>query len=399
VPIRIDTLTVQGGKIGFADRLIQPNYSATLGNITGRVTGLDSRAGTVAQLEVRGTLVNHSAIEIRGSVNPLAAATFADVKASFRDIDLPPFTPYSDKYAGYAIARGALTMELAYKLENRKLAAQNHFLVDQFEFGDKVESKTATKLPVRLAVSLLRDKDGLIDLDLPIEGSLDDPKFRISKVIWKVLGNLIGKAVTAPFSLLGKLLGGGGSGQELSSVDFADGRDTPDEAAKKKLDALAKALQNRPALKLEATGRASDKDREGLQRLRLERKVKAQKLAALSKKGEAPAGVDEVVIDEKEYATWLEKAYKKEKFPKPRSALGFAKDLPPQEMENLMLANLTVSDDDLRQLALARANAVKDYLTGPGKIDAARVFVLEPAAKPAEPGGKTNTSRVDFTLR
>jgi hypothetical protein len=271
--------------------------------------------------------------------------------------------------------------------------------VDQFEFGDKVESKTATKLPVRLAVSLLRDKDGLIDLDLPIEGSLDDPKFRLGKVIWKVLGNLIGKAVTAPFSLLGKLLGGG-SGQEFSSVDFADGRDAPDEAAKKKLDALAKALQNRPALKLEATGRTSgDKDREGLQRLRLERKVKAQKLAALAKKGEAPSGVDEVVIDEKEYATWLEKAYKKEKFPKPRNALGFAKDLPPQEMESLLLANLPVTDDDLRQLALSRANAVKDYLTGPGKIEAARVFVLEPGAKRAEPAGKARASRVDFSLR
>ncbi len=399
VPIRIDTLTVQGGRIGFADRFIHPSYSATLGDITGRVTGLDSRAGTVAQLEVRGTLVNRSPIEIRGSVNPLAAAAFADVKASFRDIDLPPFTPYSGKYAGYAIARGALTMEVAYRLENRKLAAENHFLVDQFEFGDKVESKTATKLPVRLAVSLLRDKDGLIDLDLPIEGSLDDPKFRLGKVIWKVLGNLIGKAVTAPFSLLGKLLGGG-SGQEFSSVDFADGRDAPDEAAKKKLDALAKALQNRPALKLEATGRTSgDKDREGLQRLRLERKVKAQKLAALAKKGEAPSGVDEVVIGEKEYATWLEKAYKKEKFPKPRNALGFAKDLPPQEMENLMLANLPVTDDDLRQLALSRANAMKDYLTGSGKIEAARVFVLEPGAKPAEPAGKALASRVDFSLR
>ncbi len=399
VPIRIDTLTVQRGRIGFADRFIQPSYSATLGDLTGRVTGLDSRAGTVAQLEVRATLVNHSPIEIRGSVNPLAAAAFADVKASFRDIDLPPFTPYSGKYAGYAIARGALTMEVAYRLENRKLSAENHFLVDQFEFGDKVESKTATKLPVRLAVSLLRDKDGLIDLDLPIEGSLDDPKFRLGKVIWKVLGNLIGKAVTAPFSLLGKLLGGGRA-QEFSSVDFADGRDAPDEAAKKKLDALAKALQNRPALKLEATGRTSgDKDREGLQRLRLERKVKAQKLAALAKKGEAPAGVDEVVIDEKEYANWLEKAYKKEKFPKPRNALGFAKDLPPQEMENLMLANLPVTDDDLRQLALARANAVKDYLTGPGKIEAARVFVVEPGAKPAEPAGKALPSRVDFSLR
>src|SRR5262249_50100001 len=150
------------------------------------------------------------------------------------------------------------------------------------------------------------------------------------------------------------LLGGGE--QELSSVDFADGRETLDEAAKKKLDSIAKALENRPALKLEATGRFSgDKDGEGLKRLRFERKVKAQKLADLSKKGDAPASVDDVALDEKEYPTWLEKAYKREKFPKPRNALGLAKSLPAPEMENLMLANVTVTADDLRLLALARA--------------------------------------------
>ena len=363
------------------------------------MAGLSTVVGTVASLNLRGTLANHSPIEIAGSVNPLAAAAFADVKATFRDIDLPPFTPYSGKYAGYAIARGSLTMEVAYKLQNRKLAAQNHFLVDQFEFGEKIENKSATKLPVRLAVSLLRDKDGLIDLDLPIEGSLDDPKFKIWGVLWKVVGNLVGKAITAPFTLLGKLLGGGG-GQEFSSVDFADGRDTLDDAGKKKLDALAKALANRPALKLEATGRVSgDKDREALKLLRLERKVKAQKLAGLSKTGEAPAGVDEVVVDEKEYEAWLAKAYKNESFSKPRNALGFAKSLPASEMRELMLANLSATDDDLRQLALSRANAVKDYLTTSGKVEAGRIFVLEPGAKPPEPAGKPSGSRVDFALR
>jgi hypothetical protein len=398
VPIRIDTLTLQGGRIGLTDHFIQPNYSATLADLAGSVTGLSSRAGTVAQLDLRGSLANHSPLQVSGAINPLSAAAFADVKASFKDIDLPPFTPYSGKYAGYAITRGALTMEVSYKLQNRKLAAQNRFLVDQFEFGDKVDSKTATKLPVKLAVSLLRDKDGLIDLDLPIEGSLDDPKFRIGKVVWKLIGNLIGKAVTAPFALLGKLFGGGG--QELSSVDFAEGRDTPDDAAKKKLDALAKALESRPALKLEATGRFSgEKDREGLKRLRLDRKVKAQKLADLAKKGEAPASVDDVAVGENEYGAWLKKAYGKEKFPKPRNVLGIAKDLPAVEMENLMLANLVVTDDDLRQLALSRANGVKDYLTGPGKVEAARVFVLEPGEKPAEPTDKGRGSRVDFSLR
>ena len=398
MPVRIDELTLEGGRIGLADHFVKPNYAATLGNLGGRVTGLSSVDGTVAQLDLNGSLANHSALEVSGTINPLAAATFADVKASFKDIDLPSFTPYSGKFAGYKIASGSLTVEVEYKVHNRKLKASNRFLVDQFDFGEKVESKDATKLPVRLAVSLLKDKDGVIDLDLPIEGSLDDPKFRIGKVIWKILGNLIAKAATAPFALLGKLLGG--KGEEYSSVGFADGVASLDEAGRKKLDALAKALHDRPALELQATGRSSgEKDLEGLRSLRLERKIKAQKLLDLAKKGSAPSGVDDVVVEAGEREAYLRKAYGKEKFPKPRTALGFSKGLPASEMEKLMLANEAVGGDDLRQLARARANAVKDYLTGPGTVEAARVFVLEPGAEPAVPKEKAKPGRVDFSLK
>ncbi|HVO52545.1 MAG TPA: DUF748 domain-containing protein, partial [Thermoanaerobaculia bacterium] len=397
MPIRIDEITIQGGRIGLADHFIKPSYAATLGNLGGRVAGLSSEEGTVATIDLRGSLANHSPLQVSGTINPLAAATFADVKASFRDIDLPAFTPYSGTYAGYTIASGSLTIEVAYKVENRKLSASNRFLVNQFDFGEKVESKQATKLPVRLAVSLLKDKDGVIDLDLPIEGSLDDPKFRIGKVVWQVLGNLVAKAATAPFALLGKMFGG--KGDELSTLDFPDGLATLDEAAKKKLDALAKALAERPALRLQATGRFSGADLEGLRRARVERKIKAQKLPDLVKAGTPPASVDDVVVDAAEREAYLRKAYKKEKFPKPHTALGFAKDLPADEMEKLMLANEAVGDDDLRQLALARSNAVKDYLVGPAGADASRVFVLEPGAQAAAPTDKARASRVDFTLK
>ena len=397
MPIRIDEITLQGGRVGLADHFVKPNYAATLGDLGGRVTGLSSEDGTIATIDLRGSLANHSPLSISGTINPLAAATFADLRASIGDIDLPAFTPYSGTYAGYTIASGSLTMEVAYKVENRKLNASNRFLVNQFDFGEKVESKQATKLPVRLAVSLLKDKDGVIDLDLPIEGSLDDPKFRIGKVVWQVLGNLIAKAATAPFALLGKMFGG--KGDELSTVDFPDGLATLDEAAKKKLDALAKALAQRPALKLQATGRFSGADLEGLRTARVERKIKAQKLPDLVKAGAAPASVDDVVVEAGERETYLKKAYKKEKFPKPRTSLGFAKDLPAGEMEKLMLANEAVGDDDLRQLALARSNAVKDYLVGPAGADAARVFVLEPGTQVAAPKDKARASRVDFSLK
>ncbi len=289
MPIRIDLLSLENGRIGLADHFITPNYSATLTNVAGRVTGLSSRAGTIATVALSGSLANHSPLSITGSINPLAASAFVDVKIGFFDIDLPPFTPYSGKYAGYLIARGTLAMDVSYKLESRKLIAQNHFLVDQLELGEKVESKNATKLPVKLAVSLLKNKNGLIDLDLPIEGSLDDPKFRLGKVIWKVLGNLIGKAATAPFALLGKLIGGE-SGQELSSIAFVDGRDALDDAALTKLGTLAKALADRPALKLVVTGRSSgEKDIDALKGLRLGRKLKIPTVEDLQRLARARA--------------------------------------------------------------------------------------------------------------
>jgi hypothetical protein len=399
MPVRIDEITLQGGRIGLTDRLVKPNFAATLGDLGGRVTGLSSADGTVAALDLRGSLAGHSPLQVTGTINPLAAANFADVRASFRNIDLPAFTPYSGTYAGYAIASGSLTVEVAYRVENRKLTASNRLLLNQFDFGDKVESKQATKLPVRFTVSLLKDKDGVIDLDLPIEGSLDDPKFRLGRIVWKVLGNLIAKAATAPFALLGKLLGGG-KGDELSAVDFPDGLATLDDAGRRKLDTLAKALKDRPALTLQATGRFSgDKDLEGLRAARVERKIRAQKLAGLAKKGTAPPGVDDVMVEAAEREAYLKQAYKREKFPKPRTPLGFAKDLPAGEMEKLMLANEAVGDADLRQLAFSRASAVKDYLTGPGAVDPARVFVLEPGAQAAPPSEKLRPSRVDLSLK
>src|SRR5262249_54382963 len=178
MPVKNDGITLQGGRLGWADHFVKPNYAATLGELGGRVTGLSSEGGTVAAVDVRGRLANHSPLQVSGTINPLAAATFADIKASFRDIDLPAFTPYSGTYAGYAISSGPATMGGAYKVDNRKPQASTRFLVNQFTFGDKVESPQATKLPVKLAVSLLKDRNGVIDLDLPIEGSLDDPKFR-----------------------------------------------------------------------------------------------------------------------------------------------------------------------------------------------------------------------------
>ena len=139
---------------------------------------------------------------------------------SFRNIELSIFNPYSGKFAGYDISKGKLTTELHYKVEGRKLDAQHHIIIDQLEFGDKTASKQAVSLPIKLAVALLKDRNGVIDLNLPVGGSLDDPSFRLAPIIWKVFVNLLEKAVTAPFALLGALFGGG---PDLQFIDFKPG--------------------------------------------------------------------------------------------------------------------------------------------------------------------------------
>ena len=146
-----------------------------------------------------------------------------DIAADAREIELNPMSPYSIKYVGYGIERGELSFKVKYKVENRKLDAQNQIILNQLTFGEKVESPTATKLPVLLAVALLKDRNGVIDVNLPISGSLDSPEFSVGGIILRIIINIITRAVTSPFALLGAAFGGG-SGGELSYIEFDYGR-------------------------------------------------------------------------------------------------------------------------------------------------------------------------------
>lgn len=393
--VRIGKLTLQGGNVNFSDFFIKPNYSANLTGIGGAVTEITpERPGEV---ELRGRLDNAAPVEITGRVNPLAADLFVDLKASARDIELPPLSPYSIKYAGYGIERGKLSVRVAYLIENRKLKAENNIYLDQLTFGEKVESPTATKLPVTLAVALLKDRNGVIDVNLPISGSLDDPQFSVFGIVLQVIGNLIVKAVTAPFALLGALAGGG---EELAYVESAPGSAAIGEPEASKLKTLTKALLERPGVKLDVAGRVDpETDREGLKRASIERKVKAQKFEGLRRDGKAPASPDEVVVEAAEYERYLRRAYGAESFPKPRNAIGLVKELPVPEMETLMLTHAQVGDEDLRALANARAQAAKDWLVNEGKIPAERVFIVAPKLSADGIKDKGKPNRADFSIK
>jgi hypothetical protein len=401
-PISIRKLTLKGGRVRFTDNFIRPNYTANLNDLGGVITGLSSDASSSALVDLKGE-VNRAPLSVAGRINPLRGDLSLDIVAKVRGMELASLSAYSTKYIGYGIEKGKLSFEVAYKVEDRKLTAENRLILDQLTFGKKTDNPDAKTLPVNFAVALLRDSDGVIDLNVPIAGSLDDPQFSIGGIILKVIGNAILKAVTQPFALLGKLFGGGDSG-ELSSMEFAPGRAVVLQSGEDKLKSLARALTERPALKLEITGRADPQaDREGLKRAFVDRKVRALKVKDLQARG-APAEYSSVVVKPDEYPDLLTRAYRDEKFPKPRNAIGLQKSLPVEEMEKLMIEHAVVGEEDLVSLGNRRAQAAKDWLVKFGQAPGERIFLLAPKTGAEEASGNGNsagasTARVEFSLR
>ncbi|NOT58074.1 MAG: DUF748 domain-containing protein, partial [Deltaproteobacteria bacterium] len=398
-PIKITRVTLQRGTVDFTDRSIKPNYRAKLIQLGGYISELTSVEGKPADVDLRATLEGVAPLEIAGKINPLSKDLYVDLAVDFRDVDLNPMTAYSGKYAGYTIEKGKLSLGLKYLIANRKLQSENKVVIDQLTFGSEVNSPDATSLPVRLAVSLLKDRNGVITLNLPVTGSLDDPQFSIWGMLLQIVRNLIAKAATAPFALIGAALGGG-SGEEMNYVEFPYGRATVDASAGEKLKKMSAALADRPALQMEIAGHVEkEKDLEGLRMYRFERKLKVQKLEDEAAQAEEGDALDRVTIAQEEYLKYLTLAYKNESFPKPRNMIGLAKDLPQEEMENLILTHIEVTDDDLPELAKRRAQAVREYLLSEGKLDAGRIFLVEPQAIALDSPGEGRGSRVVFTLR
>jgi len=340
---------------------------------------------------------------VQGRIHPFASELSLDLAGKARDIELPPLTPYSVKYAGYGIEKGKLSFDVHYRVENRKLTAENRLVLDQLVFGERVESPIATKLPVLRAAALLKDRHGVIDIQLPISGSLDDPQFSVGDLIGRVIVNMVTKAVTAPFALLASAFG---SDEELSTLSFAPGNASIAAEAKKRIDTVGKALADRPALKLDIGGRADPAtDREALRHASVETALRREKMKSLVAAGNAPASVDQVMVDAEERNRWLAEAYRSAPLPdRRRNALGMLMDVSPREMEAMLLADAKIEDDALRQLANRRAHAVKDAIVAIG-VQSERLFLIAPRLGDEAGGAKVvgeapgEPARVDLALR
>lgn len=394
--ISVNSVTLSRGRMTFTDRFVKPNYVAELSAIEGAITAVSSTNPQPAKVKVTGRVYTTAPLSISGIVQPFAKFLTLDLKASAKGVDLPRFNTYSAKYVGYPIKRGKLSVDLEYKIKDRALQASNHVVLNQLTFGDKTNSPDATKLPVLLAVALLKDSRGNIDINLPISGSLDDPEFSVGGIVVRVLLNLVVKAVTSPFSLLASAFGGG---EELSYVEFKPGSAVLTEDSQQRIDTLTKALTDRPALKMDISGRADPKtDMEGLRQAWVEGQIRAAKAAATTPRGKKP-DVAGVKVSAAERAKYLEEVYDDADIKdKPRNFIGMAKSVPADQMEAMLRSVAPVGDEQLRQLADARAQAVYEKLQAQEGL-ADRVFIVAPQLDADGIKDEGQPSRVDFSLK
>ncbi|GAB7524638.1 DUF748 domain-containing protein [Paraburkholderia sp. 2C] len=396
VKMHFGQLVLQNGRVTYTDNFVKPNYTANLVAIHGTVGAFGTQSTTPAPVDVAAKLAANGPLSIRGTVNPLIAKPELDLTATAHDIELTNLTPYSAKYAGYPITKGKLNVDLHYKLENNQLSANNHLFIDQLTFGDHVDNDTATKLPVKLAIALLKNSRGEIDVDIPVSGSLDNPEFSIGGLIWRAVLNLLEKAVTAPFSLLAHAFGGGGS-EDYGYVQFNAGSAKLSDDADKKLDTIAKALSDKPSVRIDLIGRVDPAvDEPALRTRYVDRLVKQQKLKDVVGNGES-VDTSNVTVDPKEYQKYLTKAYKDADFKKPSNFIGMTKTLPDDEMKNALAEHAPINEASLRDLAQRRAQAVQQYFDG--KIDSSRVFIVAPKLDASGIKDKGPTTRVDFGLK
>jgi hypothetical protein len=289
-PVRIRRVRLQDAKLDFTDLSLRPQFGAHIYELNGIITGLSSKRDARSQIELDGRVDDYGQARVRGQLNPFVPADNTDLNVIFKNIDMVAASPYSMKFAGYKIAQGKISLDLQYKVRNGQLDGNNQVVLDNLTLGDRIDSPDALKLPLELALAILKDSNGRIDLGIPVAGNMNDPSFSYGAVVWKALGNIMTKIVTSPFRALGNLFGV--SGDKLEAVEFDAGSDVVLPPEREKLKQVAQILAKKPDLKLSVPGLYSEaNDGAALRAQALRRAVLAKadiKLAA----GEQPGPLD-----------------------------------------------------------------------------------------------------------
>lgn len=381
-PVRIDRIRMRNGAMLFADLSLRPQFATGIQSLNGDIKGFSTTPGTHTSISLKGRVDQYGRADITGSINPLAGDQYTDIAIKFQNLELTTLTPYSAKFAGYRIDKGKLSMDLAYKINKRQLEATNKVVFNQLTLGEKVDSPDAVKLPVKLALAIMKDKNGNIDLDLPVTGSLDDPQFKVGPLIWKAFVNVLTKVAAAPFNFIAGLVGGD---ENMDSLPFRAGSSALEPEAVTRLESLAKALTERPAIGIEIRGTFDPQaDALAIRTAKFDTELRKR-----SPDGERSRRTLEGMFKEKLGTEALAQQRALSLRPAEESArnkdeLKVAESLYLKALENELIAREVVLEGDLRQIALDRASNVRKTLVETHKVEETRVFVLEPVISPAE---------------
>lgn len=387
-PISIATFQIVRGSVGLVDRSVQPVALFEMSDVDLRIRGLSNDLAARAQVELQAT-VEGGPLKVSGTLSPRMKNDATDLKITSKGIDLTPLAPYFGKYVGFGLEKGKLDLDLGYKVAQRHLDATNLVRVDQLTLGEETHSPDATKLPVKLGLAVLQDRDGIIELDVPVDGNVDDPDFRLGKLIWHAIGNIFTKIVTAPFAALGALFGAGS--ERLDLVDFTPGTAEVNAKGEKTLQNLAKALYSRPALKLEIQGTVdAEADGSVLRRQALRQQAREQKWKAQQGHRGAAASPDGVELLEDEFVKFIEADYQ-HTFPKD------GKQPAPSvtEMEERLSAAVELSPEALPALGRRRGEVARDRILQSAQVEPERLFLVEGGERATKEKGP----RVYFTLK
>ena len=409
-PIAIETVRIDNAALEFADFSLTPQFGTNIHSLSGVINGVSTNASSVAQVELDGKVDDYGAARIRGSVQPFKATNFTNLKLSFTNLEMNRLTPYSGKFAGRKIESGKLSVDLEYKIKQRKLAGENKFIIHKLKLGERVESKEAADLPLDLAIAILEDNDGVIDLDLPISGSLDDPKFSYGSIVWKAIRNVLSKIVTAPFRALGHLFGGGGD--KLEAITFEAGNSNLMPPELEKLKAVSEALSKRQGLALSISPSYDiTPDTRAIQESTLRKKV-AEEMGIKLAEGQAPGPIDLTNPKvQKAMDSLFDDLTKKGLLKRLASKLEKPKVGHFEETQEKLTVSIEVTEADLQKLAQARGEAIQKTLVDAGlakervglsapekvksdeKMINSKLNVTVKAAKAAEPAPATNAEK------
>ena len=391
--IRIGGVTINDGSANFADFSLTPSFATAVQQMNGRIGVLDNQKPQAASVDIQGKVDRYAPMSIKGKLTPFDPLNSLDIATSFKNVELTTITPYSGKFAGYRIRKGRLNLDLHYRIEKGQLNAENKVLVENLQLGERVDSPDAVDLPIRLAVALLKDTQGRIAIELPVQGDLNNPQFSVMPIVWQTLRNLVLRAAQAPFKFIAGLVGD--SNVDLSTVPFVAGSAELQGDARQALDTLAKALEERPNLRLEVEGQAAQSaDGPLLAEQRLQREFRETWYKVLQRRGDrVPASPDELTVAEDEQAALLEGIYRTRlKQQPPAEWAERDKEQRQQNMRKAVLDSWAQSKLLLRQLAQQRAATIKDYLVEQGGLYDERVYLIDANLGEPEADGRVLTT-------